>query len=263
MHPEYYRAKAEECCRMQLHCVLPDSTGKAGSFMPMDSLGGLRSFGRVVRFRPRDRIYSKGEPAREVFILKSGQAANSLLSADGHELVLQRVSPGEIVPITALLGDSVYRTDLIALTECDIVCLEVVVARKAMQADATLSFHVLELALKRLRLRSEQLTDAAFLSVRSRVCKWLIQRAAERPLDDPDKMIDLDGSERLLGLVLGVSRESINRQLSALVKAQVICRSGKRILIRDATKLREMMDAAKPQTSETQYPASQANGRFP
>jgi len=198
-----------------------------------------------------------------VFILKSGQAANSLLSAGGHELVLQRVSPGEIVPITALLGDSVYRTDLIALTECDIVRVEVVVARKVVQADAALSFHVLELALKRLRLRSEQLTDAAFLSVRSRVCKWLMERAAERPLDDPDKMIDLDGSERLLGSVLGVSRESINRQLSALVKAEVIGRSGKRIVIRDATKLREMMDTAKPQKSETQYPASQANGRFP
>ena len=231
--------------------------------MPMDSLGGLRSFGRAVRFHPHHRIYSKGEPAREVFILKSGQAANSLLSAGGHELVLQRVSPGEIVPITALLGDSVYRTDLIALTECDIVRVEVVVARKVVQADAALSFHVLELALKRLRLRSEQLTDAAFLSVRSRVCKWLMERAAERPLDDPDKMIDLDGSERLLGSVLGVSRESINRQLSALVKAEVIGRSGKRIVIRDATKLREMMDTAKPQKSETQYPASQANGRFP
>jgi len=210
---------------------------------PMDPLLDLRSSGRSARYRPRERIYTKGVPAREVFILESGETVNALTSPDGHELVLQRVCCGDLVPITALLGDGSYQTDCIALTDCEATRLDVQTVRKVLRSDAASSFYVLEVALRRLRGRSQQLTDAVFLPVRSRLCKWLLERAAEVSNGESECRIELNGSERLLGLALGgVSRETVSRQLSTLMKAQVIARVGKHIIIRDMAKLRAMMD---------------------
>lgn len=200
--------------------------------------------GRAARCNARERIYTKGSPAREVFILSAGEAINSFTSSGGQEFLLQCVCPGDIVPITALLGDDVYQTDCIANQACEFTRLEVSAARNALRIDPQLSFHVLELALKRLRRRSQQLTDSAFLPVRGRVCKWLLERAAEQSSKVSNgTVLDLKGSDRLIGLALGgVSRETISRHLSALTKGQVISRSGKQIIIRDAAKLRAMVE---------------------
>ena len=143
----------------------------------MDPLLTLQALGKPARYKARQRIYAKGAQAREVFVLNSGEALNILVSPDGHELVLQRVSPGDIVPMTGLLGGGIYQTDCVAQIDCEVTHVPVLALRKALQSDPVLSFYVLEQALKRLRRRSQQLTDSAFLPVRSRLSKWLLERA--------------------------------------------------------------------------------------
>jgi CRP-like cAMP-binding protein len=208
----------------------------------MDPLLTLQALGKPARYKARQRIYAKGAQAREVFILNSGEALNIVVSADGHELVLQRVCPGDIVPMTGLLGDAIYQTDCVAQVDCEFTRVPVPALRTILQSDPVLSFYVLEIALKRLRHRSQQLTDTAFLPVRSRLSKWLLQRLEEKGSAQNNAVLDLNGSERLIGLALGgVSRETVSRHLSALVQAQVIARSGKKITIRDVAKLRAMM----------------------
>jgi CRP-like cAMP-binding protein len=140
----------------------------------VDPLLTLQALGKPVRFRAKQRIYSKGAQARDVFILNSGEALNILVSPNGHELVLQRVCPGDIVPMTGLLGDGIFQTDCVAQMDCEVTQVRVSALRTALQNDPVLSFYVLEQALKRLKRRSQQLTDTAFLPVRSRLSKWLL-----------------------------------------------------------------------------------------
>jgi CRP-like cAMP-binding protein len=208
----------------------------------MDPLLTLQALGKPARYKAKQRIYIKGAQAREVFILNSGEALNILVSPDGHELVLQRVCPGDLVPMTGLLGDGIYQTDCIAQTNCEVTHMAASTLRKVLQSDPVLSFYVLEQALRRLKRRSQQLTDTAFLPVRARLSKWLVERLEEQGNGGNDAVLDLNGSERLIGLALGgVSRETVSRHLSVLVQAQVIARSGKKIIIRDVAKLRAMM----------------------
>src|SRR5687768_328152 len=113
---------------------------------PMDALLTLRALGKPARYKARQRIYAKGARACEVYILNVGEAVNVLVSPDGHELVLQRVCPGDIVPITGLLGDGIYHSDCVAQIDCEVTHVQVTALREALQSDPVLSFYVLEQA---------------------------------------------------------------------------------------------------------------------
>jgi CRP-like cAMP-binding protein len=67
-----------------------------------------------------------------------------------------------------------------------------------------------------LRQTVETLGDRAFLSLESRLAKMLLQLAGAYGQDtDGGTRIELKLSQRVLGEMLGASRESVNKQLQA------------------------------------------------
>ena len=69
----------------------------------------------------------------------------------------------------------------------------------------------------RLRRTSEQLEDFSFLDLRTRLAKRLLDLAADHgiPEDGGAVRISLNLSQRVLGAMMGTSREAVNKQLRA------------------------------------------------
>src|SRR5215210_157527 len=87
----------------------------------MHRLNDLRRVGTRKSFREREQIYTRGSPCEFVYLVDAGEVINVVVSPEGHELVIQRASKGDIVPLTGLLQDGgAYRTDCIAQTECKV-----------------------------------------------------------------------------------------------------------------------------------------------
>ena len=81
--------------------------------------------------------------------------------------------------------------------------------------------------------------DLAFLDVGGRLAKKLLELAASHGVPRPDGvLLDLPLTQEALANMVGVTRESANRHLSALRRRGVVSRDGRRFLIRDSQALR-------------------------
>ena len=110
-----------------------------------------------------------------------------------------------------------------------------------------LALYFLELALKRLRCRTQQWEDVSLLSAGARICKWLVELASSKGALHDSSILEVSDSERIIGQSLGgISRESVSRILVALAAAGVIARKGKSLRILNASRLQLLASGAEP-----------------
>jgi len=72
--------------------------GKAALFGSLSEVDRAAIAGRMrrVRFEPDQMIFSRGDPARDLYLVLEGRIRISVLSSDGRELSFDHVGPGDI-----------------------------------------------------------------------------------------------------------------------------------------------------------------------
>ena len=211
----------------------------------MHRLNILRRLGTATRFRAGAIIYERGSPAETVYIVESGEVIKKITSPEGHEIAIQRAVPNEMIPMTSLCASGGrYQTDCTAHTDCELTAVGVPALRRALKDHHDLTLLLLNMSLRSLWTRNRQLADCSLSSVRAKLCKWLLEIAAEQRAADNRKIgVDFHYSERVIGLFLGgVSRESVSRKMSFLIKVGLIRRDGPLLTIPDPAKLAAMID---------------------
>jgi CRP/FNR family transcriptional regulator len=222
----------------------------------MDPMLAIRNLGRPLHFTAGERIYSKGMPVVEAYIVVSGEIMATSTSADGQEIVFYRMGPDYgLAPITALCGGT-YENDALAVTHCELLGIKATDLRAVLSKDPNLAVYFLDLALKRLRSRTQQWEDLSVLGAGARICKWLVKLASSQDALYNASTLDLPESERIIGQLLGgISRESVSRNLVALATAGVIARKGKSLRILNAPRLQLLANGSEP------FPLSAAKRR--
>lgn len=214
----------------------------------MDRVAKIEQLGKRVRFRAGQKIYAKGAPATHLFIVVSGELLTTAASPDGREIVFYRMDASYgPAPLTALLDGAIYENDCVAQNDCELIVVKVAAFRGLLREDAALALHFLQIALQRLSRRTQRWEDASLLKTGARICKWIVEYASERGGLSNGSVLELNDTERLIGLSLGgVSRESVSRHLVALEIAGIIGRSPKKIAILNASKLQALAYGTEP-----------------
>jgi CRP-like cAMP-binding protein len=228
----------------------------------MDPLRAIRDLGRTAHFKAGDRIYCKGLPADEIYIVTSGELLTTGSSPDGREVVVYRMnSDYGLGPLTVLCG-GVYDNDCVAQTDCELIVIKAAEMRSALRKDHDLALHILDQAVARLKRRTQQWEDASILCTGARLCKWLLEYASKRHGLYDGARIEMDVSERIIGLSLGgISRESVSRTLGVLARAGVIARTRKTFRVLNVSTLDALANGTLPFPSLP--PKAQKNGHMP
>lgn len=155
-------------------------------------------------------IFRKDDPGSGLMGVISGMVRISVQSADGKEIVLNIIHPGEVFGEIALLDDKPRTATAAAVTDCELMVIDRrdFVAFLRGEPDVALKF--IEILCERLRRTSRQLEEMAFLNLPSRLAKTLLQLADS---GSPDGEVSI--TQRELGNIVGTSRESTNKQLRA------------------------------------------------
>ncbi len=154
-------------------------------------------------------IFAKGDESTNLFAVASGTVRISVPSADGRAAVFNVLETGDIFGEIALLDGQPRTADAIALTDCHLFVIERRDFLPLVTSNAELSFKLIEMLCARLRHTSEQVEDILFLNLPVRLAKTLL-RLGERAGEHPAKITI---TQQQLGHVIGMSRESINKQL--------------------------------------------------
>lgn len=192
----------------------------------------------VRRYPAGEQIFAKGDPGSSMMAVLKGRVTISTSSVDGRQVVLTAMHEGDVFGEIAMIDGKERTADATAAADCELL----VVARRSLLA---LLEHRPELCLgflivlcERLRRTNEQVEDLAFLDLEARIAKALLRLAAESgAVDRSARPVGVKISQRVLGELVGGSRESVNKHLQDWKRAGIIEIEKGAIVIRDFASL--------------------------
>jgi CRP-like cAMP-binding protein len=206
-----------------------------------EELERLVAYMRLVRQPARTVLFRKGDPGTHMVVVVRGRIKVCTHSEDGKELVLNLINPGEVVGEVALLDGSDRTADAVTLTDSDLLILERRDFIPFLQRHPDSCMRLFAVLCDRLRKTSELLEEALFLEGSSRLAKRLVHLAEifGKPVPGGIK-IDISLSQQQLGNMVGMSRESMNKQLKQWRQDDLIHIEGGHYVLTDLNALRDM-----------------------
>lgn len=180
--------------------------------LPPSDIEKLAAYARVDRFRKGASIFRKGDASSGLMAVLEGQVKISVPSVDGKEAVLNVIHAGQVFGEIALLDGRPRTADATAMTDCDLLVLDRREFVPLLRANPDLALRLMELLCARLRRTSEQVEDVMFLNLEGRLAKALL-RLAEDDWEPGGTRARVTITQRELGQMIGMSRESTNKQL--------------------------------------------------
>jgi CRP/FNR family transcriptional regulator, cyclic AMP receptor protein len=185
--------------------------------IPRTIIERLCALSTTRRVKRGTAIFAKGDVGTELIAVLSGRVKISVSGPDGREGVLNIVRQGEVFGEIALLDGRPRTADAIAISDCDLMTIERRNFIPFIHEQPDVALKLIEVLCGRLRRTSEQVEDVMFLKVRPLVAKVVLRLAdeAEGPL--PRR---ISVTQRELSQMIGMSRESVNKQLRAWAQAK-------------------------------------------
>src|ERR1700730_5435219 len=165
-------------------------------------------------------VFSKGDPGNSLFAVVGGTVRIGVSSAEGREAVFNIIGPGEIFGEIALLDGRERTADAVATMECELLVIDRREFLPFVQNQPALAMKLIELLCTRLRWISEHVEQVVLPSLPGRLAKALV-RFAEKdgPMSAKEK---LTMTQLELSQMVGMSRESINKQLRAWATRKLV-----------------------------------------
>jgi CRP-like cAMP-binding protein len=193
--------------------------------------------GRAVRAGAT--IFQKGDAGDCLFVLCAGTVRIASHSLDGKDAVLALLQAGEIFGEIALLDGLPRSADAQAVSDCELMVIYRRDFMPMLAGEGDLALRLIELLCARLRRTSEQVEDVCFLGLPERLAKTLLRLAA-RSRCAVGRQITL--TQREVGEIVGMTRESINKQLRVWQAREWIGLSRGAIVVRDPAALAEIAE---------------------
>jgi CRP-like cAMP-binding protein len=208
-------------------------------FSFVDAEKRLRDIGRPINATSGQKLFTKGQPSHSIFLLLSGHVIIFAEGANDRRLIVRDIQPGQFFPLTVLVDDARHALSAFTVTPCKLMTFNVANVRRLMLADPSVNYLFLQIALRELRVRGQQLIDSVLLSAAGRISKWLLKTARRQRSHLRNGIrIQIDVSERLVGLATaGLSRETVSRQLGRLSRQGIIRREGNELVLLDLARL--------------------------
>jgi CRP/FNR family transcriptional regulator, cyclic AMP receptor protein len=166
----------------------------------------------TTRSYPRgSTIFTKGDPGTSLFAVCSGTVRIGVPSPDGRDAVFNLIGEGEIFGEIALLDGQPRTADASAMTSCELMVIDRRDFVALLRGQPEIALKVIEVLCARVRRTSQQVEDVLFLDLPGRLAKQLL-----RLIDGTECVAGrhkVSMTQRELGQMIGMSRESTNKQL--------------------------------------------------
>jgi CRP-like cAMP-binding protein len=192
---------------------------------------GIAAQCRPLCLQRNDLVFSEGDPADELYLVRSGRVAIAKRSIDGRESVVALMEEGDLFGEMSLFDEEGRSADARALEPCELLGVPFAPIRVVLEEQPVLLWHVVQLLARRLRVTDAALADTVFLDVTGRTAKRLLEIAG-----DHDEFTLPVTQEELAGMV-GASRERVNKAIAAFIRLGWLSQTERRYRITDRVQL--------------------------
>ncbi len=194
-----------------------------------------RLLGEAIRIRvPAGAVvYRDGETPR-VLIVVSGLLRTFLSSADGRQVTVRYARSGDVAGLVLVLN-GLAPTSVQAMTTASLVAVKPDTLRSLIASDPDVARACAEELTRQLRRALDDISEHAFLSVRERLVRQLLDLASP----GRGRHLVVRASQQELADAVGSVREVVARTLHHLREEGLIRRSSEGIVLVDAVRLAE------------------------
>ncbi|MGH8250957.1 MAG: Crp/Fnr family transcriptional regulator [Steroidobacteraceae bacterium] len=177
-----------------------------------DSLERVASLAVQRSFRSGAVVFSQGDPGDALYAIVSGRIRISAGAADGKELFLNIMEPGDSFGEIALLDGGARTASATATAPTELLSIRREHFTALLAREPGVALELLRLCGERLRWTSGQVEDTWLLDAPARLAKRLLS-LAELHGKRAGNSVRLQISQEDLASFLGVSRQVVNQYL--------------------------------------------------
>jgi CRP-like cAMP-binding protein len=201
------------------------------SALDSEAIATVAAAARPCLLQRNDLVFSEGDHADDLYIVREGRIAITIRSADGRESVVALMEQEDLFGEMPFFDGEGRSADARALEPAELLAVPYQALRDVLEQRPKLLWKVTELMARRLRATDAALADSMFLDVTGRTAKRLLELSA-----DADEFILPVTQEELAGMV-GASRERVNKAISAFIRLGWIEQADRRYRILDRDQL--------------------------
>lgn len=175
--------------------------------------------GHFVKYAKGDQMIIQGDPGNSLLILLSGNARTSMIASNGHEIVLDYAEPGQVLGEIALLDGGERTANVTAIEPSSALSITREAFEDILAKHKNMALRLLTVMAGRIRMANSMIEGDRAYTSGPRLARYLLRLSV---VGAEEGRLKLDLSQSELGNFAGMSREHINRQLSAWSEGQIV-----------------------------------------
>lgn len=199
----------------------------------------LRMLTSVVTRRSAARsttIMAAGDATDSLYIILSGRLKVMMSDADGKEVILSILGPGEFFGEMGLIDDEPRSATVISIEPCELLAINKRDFKKSLAENFEMTMAVMRGLVRRLREADRKIGSLALLDVYGRVARLLLDMAENV---NGEKIVTKRLPKQDIAKMIGASREMVSRVMKDLQTGGYIEMRGSNIVLHDTIMLPE------------------------
>lgn len=195
----------------------------------------VRDAGRRIRVAAGTVLFRPNDACPGFVLVEKGAIRVSLAAASGREIVLYRVTPGDVCLQTFayLVENRPYTAEGVAETEVEAVLVPKEAFERRFLEDHEFRSQVFAAIARRFTDFEQVVETLAFTALETRVAAALLRLAGEDGI--------VRATHEAVAMEIGSAREAVSRQLGALARQGLVRLARGEVQVRDAAGLRRLI----------------------
>lgn len=189
--------------------------------LPLGERKAMLAAADVVQFRAGEMLYRKGDVAGGFFCVVQGAFKVSTLGEDGREGILSVIEAGNWFGEAALIDGLPRPHDATAVQASVVLAIQPQGFKRLMQRSA-FARAIAVLLCGRVRVLYGMVEDAMLRSTPTRIARRLLTLARGDATQASDARTSVAVSQEALAMMLGITRQTLSKELKVLVRDGVL-----------------------------------------
>lgn len=188
------------------------------------------------------RIISRNADDRDVYLLVKGRVRITTYSAGGREVAFRDIGAGEVFGEVAALDGEPRSADVVALDVTLLASITPAAFRKLLEEEPAIGVRVMTQLAALVRSLSKRVIDLSTLGVQNRIHAELLRLARQAGVEQNCARLDPGPKHADIASQVSTYREQVTRELSALARAGIVSKEGGALVVRDVSRLEQMVE---------------------
>jgi CRP/FNR family cyclic AMP-dependent transcriptional regulator len=199
----------------------------------------LRMLAGVVTRKSATRsttVMAGGDATDSLYIVLSGRLKVMMSDAEGKEVILCILGPGEFFGEMGLIDDAPRSASVVAIEACELLSIAKRDFKRCLAENVEMAMAVMRGLVRRLREADRKIGSLALLDVYGRVARLLLDMSENV---EGEKIVTKRLPKQDIAKMIGASREMVSRVMKDLQMGGYIEVRGSNIVLRDTIVLPE------------------------